>query len=218
MGQNGVSVTPSSDQQGDEPDRVASVHVRELLDRMRGGDRDAAADFVTKYHRQIRRRIRGKMNPAMRRIFDSQDILSTVGRRLDLYISAGPIDIDSEPDLWALVYRMAINAVVDKSRIYRRLQEVEGPDSGFAQALYGRFHEAERSGEVDFGIQLEQALAMFSDETDREILFLWLGGSQLNEIARSIDMAPTGVRKRWQRIRERLQERFLRSPEEEPEP
>jgi RNA polymerase sigma factor (sigma-70 family) len=212
MGRNGASLTSAEADGGDEIEAISSIDVRALLDRMREGDREAAAIFVTRYHRQIRRRIRGKLNPAMRRLFDSQDIVSTVGRRLDQYVSAGNVTAGSERQLWMLVYRMAINAVIDKSRMYRRLQQVEGPDSVVAQALYRQLREAERRSEVDFDIKLEQALEMFSDETDREILLQWLSGFRLNEIARSIDMAPTGVRKRWQKIRERLQERFLQPP------
>ncbi|MCZ6835323.1 MAG: ECF-type sigma factor [Planctomycetota bacterium] len=182
--------------------------VENLLQRMRDGDREAAALFITGYDNRIRRRIRGKLNPAMRRLFDSQDILSTVGRRLDQYVSAGSLEANNERQLWALVFRMALNAVIDKSRMYRRLQRAEGPDSLVAQEILRRLRHADQNLHGGFEIELELALDLFSDDIDREILFQWLNGFRLNEIARSIDMAPTGVRKRWQKIRERLQERF----------
>jgi DNA-directed RNA polymerase specialized sigma24 family protein len=179
---------------------------------MRNGDREASAQFITGYDNRIRRRIRGKLNPAMRRLFDSQDILSTVGRRLDQYVSAGNLEAESERQLWALVFRMAMNAVIDKSRMYRRLQQAEGPDSMVAQEILRRLRHADQKSHAGFEVELELALNMFSDKIDREILFQWLNGFRLNEIARSIDMAPTGVRKRWQKIRERLQERFQFNP------
>ena len=101
---------------GDEGDGVQL-----LLDRMRSGDRVAAAVFITRYGSRIRRRIHGKLSPAMRRIFDSQDILSTLGRRLDQYVRFGRLAAASEDELWALVFRMAENAVIDKARVFRRL-------------------------------------------------------------------------------------------------
>ena len=53
------------------------------LDRMRRGDRVAAAVFITRYSSRIHRRISGKLSPGMRRVFDTQEIFSTFGRRLD---------------------------------------------------------------------------------------------------------------------------------------
>lgn len=184
------------------------IDVDELLIRMRGGDREAAAIFITRFDARIRRRIRGKLNPAMRRLFDSQDILSTVGRRLDLYVRSGNLEASNESQLWALVFRMALNAVIDKSRMYRRLQEAEGPDGHFAQELLRRFRQAERKSSAEVAIELETVLGTFADNIDRDILTHWLNGYRLNEIASTIGMAPTGVRKRWQKIRERLHDRY----------
>ena len=189
-----------------------SNEVERLLRRMRDGDREAAAIFITHFDSRIRRRIRGKLNPAMRRLFDSQDILSTVGRRLDLYVRSGSLEASSERQLWALVFRMATNAVIDKSRMYRRLQKAEGPDGQFAQELLRRLRQAESQSTSSVEIELENALGMFKDDIDRDILSQWLNGFRLNEIAMAIGMAPTGVRKRWQKIRERLQERFCQNP------
>lgn len=186
----------------------ASDDIDQLLRRMREGDREAAAIFITQFDSRIRRRIRGKLNPAMRRLFDSQDILSTVGRRLDQYVRSGSLEAASERQLWALVFKMAANAVVDKSRMFRRLQQVEGPDGRIAQEMLRQLRSADQQASGGVEIELDNVLGMFRDETDREILILWLNGFRLQEIATSIDMAATGVRKRWQKIREQLQVRF----------
>jgi hypothetical protein len=67
-----------------------------LLARMRAGDRDAAAAFVTRYGTRIRRRLRGKMSPSIRRLFDSQELMSTVARRLDAFVRSGRLAAVSE--------------------------------------------------------------------------------------------------------------------------
>lgn len=188
---------------------VSQESVEGLLKRMRDGDREAAALFVTRYEDRIRRRIRGKLNPSMRRLFDSQDIFSTVGRRLDQYVRAGKLEAQSENQLWALIFRMATNAVIDKSRMFRRLQKAEGHDSQFAQELMSRFRQAERRENQGVEIEIDNVLNLLADDIDREILTQWLFGSKLIEIAQSIGMAHTGVRKRWQKIRELLQVSFL---------
>jgi DNA-directed RNA polymerase specialized sigma24 family protein len=185
-----------------------STEVRELLRGMRAGDRAAAALFITRYGSRIRRRIRGKLSPAMRRIFDSQDILSTLGRRLDLYVRSGRVEAASEAELWALVFRMANNALVDKARVFRRLKQVESEDGSFAQELSSRLRQAERMSRGGVEIEIEKAMSLFPDLVDRQILFLWLAGARHSAIAEHVNLAPTAVRKRWQRIRSELQRRF----------
>lgn len=182
--------------------------VERLLRRMQDGDRDAVGAFITQYGARIRRRIRGKLGPAMRRIFDSQEILSTVGRRLDLYIRSGRLDATTEQQLWALVFRMANNAVIDKSRVFRRLQRVESEDGPLAQSLLAHLRRAERRGPTEPEIEIEKVLDLVPDPTDRQILCLWLAGTRLNVIAICVDLAPTAVRKRWQGIRQRLHKRL----------
>src|SRR5690606_928250 len=99
--------------------------------------------FIMTYGSRIRRRIRGKLGPSMRRLFDSQEILSTLGRRLDIYVRDQKLDATEENQLWTLVFRMAENAMVDKTRIYQRLQSVEGSDSVFAHDLLARLRRAD---------------------------------------------------------------------------
>jgi DNA-directed RNA polymerase specialized sigma24 family protein len=185
-----------------------SAGVQVLLQQMRAGDREAAAVFITRFGARIRRRIRGKLSPAMRRIFDSQDILSTLGRRLDLFVRSGRLTAASEAQLWALVFRMAENAVVDKGRVFRRLQRVEDEEGLFAQELSSRLRHAERCRNAGAEIEIERAMNLFADRVDRQILSLWLAGTPQTVIAEYVDLAPTAVRKRWQKIRSELQERF----------
>ena len=75
--------------------------VESLLHRMRAGDRHAAAEFVTKYGPRIRRRVRARMNPSMRRIFDSEELLSTMARRLDQFVHEGRMTAENQARLSA---------------------------------------------------------------------------------------------------------------------
>src|SRR5438046_3107354 len=101
---------------------MAQQEPEALLTRMRAGDRTAAAEFVSRFAPRIRRRIRGKLNPAMRRLFDSQEIMSTLGRRLDAFIGSRQLNADSMNELWALLFRMADNSLIEKARVFRSLE------------------------------------------------------------------------------------------------
>jgi DNA-directed RNA polymerase specialized sigma24 family protein len=198
--------TPPNDAAGAA--ETAAHGVPELLARMRVGDRTAAALFVTRYESRIRRRIRGKLSPAMRRIFDSQEILSTLGRRLDQFVRSGRIEASNEGELWSLIFRMAEHAIVDKARVFRRLQEVEDEDGPVAHDLARRLRQAARERPAGVEIEIGNVLNTFEDRIDRQILYLWLVGTGHTAIAEHIEMAPTAVRKRWQRIKTALQQRF----------
>jgi len=179
-----------------------------LLHQMRDGNRAAAAEFVTRYGSRIRRRIRQKLSPAMRRIFDSQDILSTLGRRLDMFVRSRNVGAASEAQLWALVYRIAENAVVDKARVFRRLEEVETEDGPFAHDFLRRLRTAEDRAADGAEIEIDAVMEFIKDPIDRQILHLWLLGTQHLVIAEDVELAPTAVRKRWQEIRNKLHDRL----------
>ena len=179
-----------------------------LVQRMRDGDRNAAAEFYNRYASRIRRRIRGKLAPTMRRLFDSQEILSTVGRRLDLYVRNGQLEAANESQLWALLFKMADHALIDKARLFRRLEAMEGADGELARTSLRRLRNAERPGGSGAEIEIDTALRSMSDPIDRQILSMWLAGVSQSLIADLLNIAPTAVRKRWQKIRERLRKRF----------
>lgn len=188
--------------------RDQAIDISELLMRMRKGDREAAATFVMRFGERIRRRIRGKLSPTMRRIFDSRDILSTVGRRLDRFVESGKVEAVSEPQLWSLVFRIASNAVIEKGRIMRRLKRLEGEDGVFAQDVLSRLRKAERIGSQEHETEIERVIDFVDDEVDKEILCLWLAGTTHDVTSVCVNLAPTAVRKRWQKIKVKLRERF----------
>lgn len=201
---------PSAPQLPQEaPASDPGLAIQGLMHRMRGGDRAAAAEFLDRYGARIRRRIRGKLNPGIRRLFDSLEILSTLGRRLDLYVMSGRLQVASEAQLWSLLFKMADHALVDKARIFRRLQTVETDDSEFALQLVNRLQRAEQEAESGVELEIELCLSMLSDATDRQILSLWLAGESHASIGQLVDLAPTGVRKRWEKIKAELRERLV---------
>jgi RNA polymerase sigma factor (sigma-70 family) len=180
----------------------------DLLTRMRAKDRQAVAEFISHYGSRIKRRVRGKLNGAVRRLYDANDMVSTVARRLDQFVRDGRLEADNPRRLWALVGRIADNAAIDKVRIFKRLSETEGPDGVMAAAMADKLREAERGNEGGFVVELDKILTGIKDEKDRKILELWLKGVPHAEIAEILGMTSAAVRKRWQEIKERLRERL----------
>jgi RNA polymerase sigma factor (sigma-70 family) len=177
-----------------------------LLCRMRRGDREAVAQFLTCYGPYIRRRVRGKLSPSMRRLFDSQELLSTLGRRLDRYVQSGRFEAMSDPQFWALVLRIVDHAMIDKRRMMRRLARVEGEDSPVAQALLVRLQQAERMPDRTAEMELSEVMQRLKTPVERQIVSLWLSGRSLRVIGDYLGLSPEAMRQRWQTIRNRLRQ------------
>lgn len=183
-------------------DPVGST-VNQLLEAMGRGDRDAAAEFVTRYGPLIRRRIRGKLRASMRRLFDSQDILSTLSRRLDRYVHSRQFEARSEAELWSLVYTIAERSVVEKAIIWRALTKKEG---GFARQMSFGTKTTELPDQLDLTAdgELEQLLGSIPLAVDRQIARLWAIGKTSEEIGSETGLSASDVRQRWQRTKTQL--------------
>jgi hypothetical protein len=174
------------------------------IQQVREGDRVAAANLMAEYGGLIRRRLRQKMGRALRRLLDSQDLLSTISRRVDAMVQRKAVTASTEQQWLALVLRVGQHALADKGRIESHLRRVEGPDSEFAQRWRSRLAKAERRQEDGFEIELDTMLRMLDDPREREILTMWLMGRQLVSIAEELGETPACTWKKWERIRQRL--------------
>lgn len=179
-----------------------------LVTRMGAGDREALAAFLKSYGPLIRRRVRGKLRASMRRLFDSQDILSTLGRRLDAFVRDGKFFAKSEDEFWSMVFRVAHHSLAEKGRIVESLRRKEGEDSVFASWMLGRLNAGGLGSEpaIVAGAELDDLLALLPDDRDRTITRLWATGSNHVQIAAHLGVSEPVVRQRWRRIRELLRE------------
>jgi len=182
---------------------IESAPESRLVELVRAGDRAAGAEFLRRHRDVLRQRIRRRLRHVSRRLFDSQEILSTVCRRLDRMVLLGTVRAVSPAALMGLVVEIADHSVVDKARVFNRIDDAEGADSVFAKQLRRRME----AGEADATRGAEEAVALvfegLAQPRDREILGLWLRGCPLRSIAEELDTQPAAMRKQWQKIRER---------------
>ncbi|HMN39399.1 MAG TPA: ECF-type sigma factor [Phycisphaerales bacterium] len=175
--------------------------------RMGEGDRVALGEFLGRYGPLIRRRVRGKLRASVRRLYDSQDILSTVSRRLDAYVKSGKFQARTEDEFWGLVFRVAQRSLVEKARIVEALRAKEGEDSEFAGWMLGRLRgqEPDERARTD-GLEVDDLLDALKSDEDRTITRLWAGGANHSQIASHLGIDDAAVRQRWCRICQMLQE------------
>lgn len=90
---------------------------RDLLDRVRRGDEDAAATLVRRYEPAIRRAVRIRLVDArFRALFDSMDVCQSVMGSFFFRVALGQFDLTTPDDLVKLLVTMARNKLADQAR------------------------------------------------------------------------------------------------------
>lgn len=185
------------------------IDTEELIIRMRNGDRIAAAMFIEANRDLIRRRIRSGLGDSTRRLYDSQDVLSTLVRRLDKYVLEGRLRAQSPGEFWSLVQTIVSSAIVDRQRVIGRLRTVESEDSEFARHLQHAMHDAEaRGGHAAADVRMADVFEALKDSEDRQLLAHWLSGWTFVQIASELGISHDAARQRWRTIREHLRTHF----------
>lgn len=93
--------------------RRLSPEIQSLMDRMADGDRVAVAEFARRAEPLILKRIREKMGGRMRRVYDSEEALSSTRRRLDQMAAQGKLRITGQEELRSLILILAEHVVAD---------------------------------------------------------------------------------------------------------
>lgn len=195
--------------------RTYNKHSRDdesvMIARFQNGDMEVVADFLDRYGDLLRAHYRRKIGRSMRRLVDSQDLLSTIARRLCMRVKASKIRAVNTKQLWALIYRIGDGALVDRVRIIERLRSLEEVNSPFVNDLRQRLDREDTNTDADFADELNQMCQALHTDADRYILVQWLNGEPLADIAEELDMKAPMIRKRWQRIRETIRAYLLKT-------
>jgi RNA polymerase sigma-70 factor (ECF subfamily) len=82
---------------------------RDLIRRVRAGDEAAAAELVQQYEPAIRRSVRLRLEPRLRRTCDSMDICQAVLHSFFVRAASGQYELDTPEQLLKLLVTMARN-------------------------------------------------------------------------------------------------------------
>lgn len=93
-----------------------------LLERVRGGDPDAAAELIRQYEPAIRRSLRLRLDPRLRRTCDSMDLCQEVMCSFFIRTATGQYELNSPEDILKLLIAMARNKLKKAQRNQFRLK------------------------------------------------------------------------------------------------
>lgn len=159
--------------------------------------RAGAAEILTQHRDEILRRIHAQIGGNTRKVTDTEDILSTVARRLDHLIAEGRLQATSERQLFALIHAITDRTLLEKHRQGTRTQQRESSIAREHEA--NTEHNAQTSG-------LERIVKLVPDPIDRQILNGKARGWSYETLAAELGIQEEAVRQRWSRLRKRVQE------------
>jgi RNA polymerase sigma-70 factor (ECF subfamily) len=87
--------------------------------RVQSGDEQAAAELVRCYEPAIRRVVRFRLDPRLRRLYDSLDICQAVLGKFFVYAAGGQLELETPEQLVKLLATMARNEVFREGRRQR---------------------------------------------------------------------------------------------------
>jgi len=90
---------------------------RELIQRVRGGDDEAATEMVRRYEATIRMAIRVRLDQSdLRRLLDSMDICQSVLANFFVRAASGQFELDTPEQLIKLLVTMARNKLINHAK------------------------------------------------------------------------------------------------------
>jgi RNA polymerase sigma factor (sigma-70 family) len=179
----------------------------ELLERVRRGDADAAAELVRKYESAIRVAVRTRLSdPRLRRQFDSMDVCQSVLASFFLRAAAGQYDLRDPAQLVALLTKMAHNKLAMRARSqYRQRRDVRrnvhlGDVQPEPAAKWAEPSEHMLGREF-----VDRAFGLMDPQV-REMAVCRAGGMEWSEIASQFGGTADARRKQFQRAIDRIAE------------
>jgi DNA-directed RNA polymerase specialized sigma24 family protein len=168
--------------------------------------RQALAEFVLKNQERVRAVARRKLSPRTRAACDSEDVLSSVLRRLDDMARRGVFQPRSEPELWALIKSIARNTALSRTRLIEGMRNRLTEDGPYAYEVLKRLNACETDDEAT--LLVYRMMMSLKDATDRQIMGLLFRGARHKAIATLLGISEEASRQRWLVIRRDLSGRF----------
>lgn len=160
------------------------------------------AAFLLERADEIRAVARRKLTTVARCSFDSEDVLSSVVRRMDKLFHDGRLHVTTRDELWRLVQAVAGNRAVSFTRLRERMAQLSEEDGPYAQHLASSFAACTCDDEAL--LTLYQLAAKLAQPADRQLFLLRARGANHRAAAAVLGVSEEAARQRWTSIRRQL--------------
>ncbi len=169
-------------------------------------NREEVAAFVLANKSKIQEMARAKLKSTPRTILDSEDVSSSVLRRLDELASRGSVRPRSEVELWAFIGTITSGMAIDKLRLLSRIRALESEGGQYAQLVRLRVERCSSDDEV--ALLMHRMAVALPEKRDRHVFYLKMRGANDRSVSLLLGESEAWARKKWYLIRQDLENRF----------
>lgn len=183
---------------------------RELLERVRIGDEQAAQELYDRYVHRLLALARQRMSHKLRRRVDAEDVVQSACRSFFVRAQHGRFTVKQSGDLWRLLVAITLNKLRMQAKLHRRKKRAMGrEESVCAGSCYGLAPEriADEPTPDEAAALAEEIELLMADlkPVEREILQLRLQAYTIDEIAEQVGRSERTVRRLLERLRGRYE-------------
>jgi len=180
---------------------------RELLDRWRSGDQQAAEELYHRYAQRLCQLAERQMAPRLRRRVGADDVVQSVFRTFFRRTEKGEYPIDHSGSLWRLLVKITMNKIRHQGERHRAAKRnVEAEVDIMAAGVSPEAFAEDPSPEAAVWLMDElEALLAGCDVSEGEMLTLCLEGYSTTEIAQRKGCSRHTVRRVLNRFGRQLQ-------------
>ncbi|QEH33351.1 RNA polymerase sigma factor [Aquisphaera giovannonii] len=182
--------------------------IRQLLDRIRRGDEDAACELMRRYESKIRMVIRRRLPRVLRTRLDSLDLLQSVWGSFFRHIRDGDDDIEGEQNLVTLLAWAARNKVVDQQRHAMTLKHDVRRERSVDRAVIDdrAFEVNESPSRAAEAKEAYERLMAGLPEGRRAVLEMKVAGYSCREVAERLGLSERTVQRIVEGLRNRTRD------------
>ena len=196
-----MSETAGFQPESDDRDTTSS-----LMERLRGGDNDAATALYLQYAKRIHRLARYQTSASVARQVAAEDVVQTVFRTFFRRVADGQYQAVEGDDLWRLLLVIALNKIRRAARFLhaqkRDLRRSETVDRGVLETMAGPANDDQVPLTV-LRMTIDD-LVIGMPDVFREVINLRIAGHTVNEIADLTGRAKRSVERMLQEFRNSL--------------
>ncbi|MBI1831523.1 MAG: sigma-70 family RNA polymerase sigma factor [Planctomycetes bacterium] len=176
----------------------------DLIRRVRAGDSDAATQLVRDYEPAIRRSLRLRLDPRLRRTCDSMDICQAVMCSFFIRAASGQYELDTPEQLMKLLATMARNKLVKTRRDqFRARRDARRVEAGSTDDRDVAGKASTPSQQIEAKDLLSEVHRRLTDE-ERHLVEQRNQGREWADIAAEVGGSPEALRKKLARAVDRV--------------
>jgi len=176
----------------------------DLVDRWRGGDEDAASELHQRYGERLVMLARRRMANKWQGRFDPEDVVQSVFRTMFRRTQAGSFEFQKDDDFWKLMVTITLNKV--RNRVRGKKRDPDREKNQFDDGLAAVMSREPGTADVVAFTDLLDTIQKRLSPIEQQLLNLRLEGYTQEEIAEQNEVDVRTVRRRLNKIREKVAE------------